>query len=988
MTQYFSVLRKSLWMAFLVLFSSTGYSATIILTSDQQFNDLLDPDKKIDLSTGFNKRYGSLREICESAQKRGDHTLTIAFDEFFRQYREQSGTERLLTPDSDEYVDKIKIIADFAAKYGMGMGLSLLSPLELGPAFKKQTGESGQWVHYKVGNRDPQSGKFHVKLWQQLYWTNNKGKFSIKLKGVKAYAFKENHLPNTMFKAVDRDDIIELQDVSYTQWEIPVPGDDSDMDTDLWSATSGSGQNVDRARRIEVYSNGSDELEGYDHVMVQLEYDVPEMEYFSPEAKPFLEKLLKKYKDKGINLQHFYSDELHLQQDWVYFGHHDNGQLAVRYYTPSMGKYYQERFGVPFEEKDLLYFACGPDINTNSVMATQHVQYVRGESREAIQKSYLFRDNYYYMLNEHVVDLFKDAKAYASELFGVEDWGTHGHSSWAESPTVDMWNLENLDRHAYKYEYTPNFVWGNTAQQAAAACYDYFKWGEYLEPTRNDFAELGWNDRNYYGAAMSASLGVLNRIPNSYPAFWGMPREVARRKAAVNDAYGGSPRSRTIDLIQGHVHRDVDVLVLYPMNLVAADERFGSWMTQYGYCNFITAEKLLELATINEKGEILIKEKKYTTLVSLFEPLPNKGLLDMMRELLNNGGNALWFGPPPIINAAGENCLDKWEMLFGVKYISSEPQGRIAVGMRIDFTDQMMDVPPQYILTDFMVDRIYPVEAGEGTSRLAYCDNNLLVGTGKGNAYYFGFRPRDDQSGSLGYETRTLFEILDHVGAYAPTGSFSDVNDNTEHVSRNSNYLTTRFPNGATVVVRHYKSHRETWDGGFSRNAEEDAAALELNPLPTDEISLENFKVNGHEVSYEGTLTMAFRVNDLNELIAFEGENCNQVEIDGKVFKFSETPLKKIVFAPSRTIISKHIEEGISAQATLDNDEKESQNELQIFIQGESMVSIPVTKQMGSKKLKLTDAKGNKVKFKKSREMIRIDMSDRPGGTWLSLGWN
>jgi hypothetical protein len=262
------------------------------------------------------------------------------------------------------------------------------------------------------------------------------------------------------------------------------------------------------------------------------------------------------------------------------------------------------------------------------------------------------------------------------------------------------------------------------------------------------------------------------------------------------------------------------------------------------------------------------------------------------------------------------------------------------------------------------------------------------VGTGKGNAYYFGFRPRDDQSGSLGYETRTLFEILDHVGAYAPTGAFSGVNDNTEHVSRTSNYLTTRFPNGATVVVRHYNSHRETWEGGFSRNPEADAAALEANPLPSDEISLENFKVNGHEVSFDGTLTMAFRMNDQNELIAFEGQNCTEVEIDGQVFKFSETPLKKIVFAPSRTILSKYIEEGISAQATLNNDEKESQNELQIFIQGESKVSIPITKEVASKKLILTDTKGNKVKFKKSGEMIRIDLSDKPGGKWLTLGWD
>ena len=61
------------------------FSDTIILTSDQQLNDLLNPDKKIDLSTGHKKRFASLREVCEGAQKKGDHTLTIVFDEFFRQ---------------------------------------------------------------------------------------------------------------------------------------------------------------------------------------------------------------------------------------------------------------------------------------------------------------------------------------------------------------------------------------------------------------------------------------------------------------------------------------------------------------------------------------------------------------------------------------------------------------------------------------------------------------------------------------------------------------------------------------------------------------------------------------------------------------------------------------------------------------------------------------------------------------------------------------
>jgi len=165
---------------------------------------------------------------------------------------------------------------------------------------------------------------------------------------------------------------------------------------------------------------------------------------------------------------------------------------------------------------------------------------------------------------------------------------------------------------------------------------------------------------------------------------------------------------------------------------------------------------------------------------------------------------------------------------------------------------------------------------------LAYCDNTLLTGTGSDNAFYFGFRPRDDQSASLGYETRTLFEILDGLGAYQATGSFPNVNDNTEHISRTTDYLATRFPNGTTAIVRHYKNHRETWAGGFSRNAEEDAKALKANPLPTDEIELTDFKVNGHSIDYKGRLTMAFRLDKDKELIAFDGQNCKAVTIDGK----------------------------------------------------------------------------------------------------------
>lgn len=961
------MIKTNLLILFLTILSLNVQGATIILTSDQQLNDLLDPDKKIDLSTGFTKRFSSLREICEAAQKNGDQILTIAFDEFFRQYRQQSATERKLTPDMDEYIDKIKVIADFAAKYDLGMGLSLLSPLELGPAFKNQTGKNGTWLHYKVSLRDPQTGKFYVPLWQQTVWSNNKGNFSLKLKSYKAYAFKEKHLIHTPFKVVDRNDIMLLQQVEFDEWSVKQKVvNETISETYSWDSHSDEVNQHERARRVAIYSDGSEELKGYDRVLVLLEYEVPEMEYFSPQALPFLKELLNKYNDIGIKIKHFYSDEMHIQQDWLYFNHHDNGQLALRYYSPAMGDIYQDIHGVPFEEKDILYFAYGPDIDSKSALATQNVQYVFDESREGIHKTFLFRDRYFKLLNNHVVDLFKDAKEYAGEIFDIDDFGTFGHASWAESPTVDLWDVGDLNPHAYKYEYTSNFIWGNTIQQAAAACYDYFKWGEYLEPTRNDFAELGWNDRNYYGAAMSASIGVINKFPYSYPAFWGMPDKIAERKAAINDAFGGSVRSKSFEMITGKVHRDVDVLILYPMNLVAVEERFGSWMTQYGYANFITAEKLLELGVVNDYGEIEIKDKKYSSLVTLFEPLPQKGLLDLMTELLSKGGNLFWFGMPPVIDGDGQNCQAQWQSIFGVKHESNIPLGQIAAGKRIDFTNQLDQVPYQHILTDFIVDHIYPVIAETGTSTLAVCDGQL-VGTSKGRAYYFGFRPRDDQSASLGYESRTLFEILDNLDAYPATGKFSGTNDNTEHISRTSEYLATRFPNGTTSIVRHYKDHRESWDGNFSRNPEKDKNFLEANPLSLAEIEIRDFIVNGHKISFNGRLKMAFRVNEQNELIAFEGQNCTQITINGKIYKFSDTPLNNISFT-----------------SPLDK----SKNEMQILIAGESKVSLPVSKNIASKKIGLTDIQGNPIPFLVRDDAIQFTVNDELSNNWLIMSWD
>jgi len=866
-------------------------SATIILTSDQQLNDLQDPDKRIDLSTGLEKQYGSLREICETAAQQGDRQLVIAFDEFFRQYRLQAGTERRLTPDQDEYIQKIARIGSFAARYHMGIGLSLLSPLELGPAFINHTGQAGRWLHYTVTDRDQETGRFSTQLWRQRYWTNNKGTFTVKLKSVRAFAFKEKTLADGRYSAVDPKDIHEISSgIQLVEWSLP--------------PSSGRGSNDGLgpfSQRVQIQHSGDGLLKGYDRVFILLEYETPEMDYFSDQALPFLTDLIKKYSDHKINLVSLYSDEMHIQQDWRYFSHHDYGQFCLRYLTHSMSAEYARRYGDAYRDMDkyLLYFYSGPKLFSDRPTACSATQYVMGSNPEAMARTWLFRDRYYKLLNNHVVDLFKQAKDYAEKVFGCE-LATHAHASWAQSPTIDLWNTGPLHLCAYQYEYTPNFVWSNTVHQAAAACYDYWKWGEYLQPTGNDFAEGGWSDRNYYGAALAASIGMVNRYPNAYAAFWGMPAEVQERKQAVNSAFGGSATA-TIEAITENQHRDVDVLILYPMNLVAVEERFGSWMVQYAYANYITAEKLLEQATLSDDGRILIAGRSFSTLVALCEVLPPDGLLPMMETMARRGGHVLWCGSPPRMTQSGVSCLEEWQNLFGVDYTLSLHFGEIAAGKQVRFVRTWQHIAGQTILTDFMVDYIYPVHKRESAQEVAWVDDRLVGVIRKldrGEVAFCGFRPRDDQSASLGYESSTLFNILQALGAYPASGRFPGVNDNTEVLSRTTPFLATRFPNHTTVIAAHHRLYRESWPGGFSRNRAIDEQVMRDNPLPSDALRLEKTAVNGHEITYCGRLICAFRLDDSGRLIAFEGHGCKEIEIDRVRYRFSDSPLPLIAWAP------------------------------------------------------------------------------------------
>ncbi len=106
-------------------------------------------------------------------------------------------------PDTEAYIQRLAKISQTLKQYGLGLELSVLSPLEIGRGYQRKTGESGRWVQYREGFRDPATGKFTVSLWEQRRWTNNKGTIELRRTGVRLFAFREHRIGGTNFYRVD-----------------------------------------------------------------------------------------------------------------------------------------------------------------------------------------------------------------------------------------------------------------------------------------------------------------------------------------------------------------------------------------------------------------------------------------------------------------------------------------------------------------------------------------------------------------------------------------------------------------------------------------------------------------------------------------------------------------------------------------------------------------------------------------------------------------
>ena len=816
----------------------------------------------------------SFLDLCRQGQAMGARRMDVYYDFFF------GGSKRENYPDSPMTVKAYKVIHDLVKRHGMSLGASLVSPLDIGGEYVKTREQTGQTMQFKEGIIRA-DGTYETVMDFQCQWTNNKGPARLTLKEVKVFAFDEERIEGTPFYYVNENEIEDISaSVRYR------------VDEQAFRVSR------DGYGHSDIYISGQTDSQKTRFLAVVV-YRTLEIDYFADDALDYMKSILDLHKAAGISYEGIYSDEMHIQFDWDSREHWGETEVTTRYMTDSMARAYAQLHGRQYLDfpKYLVYFTYKHHDFLAGEEGKLPAQHVFGKSRTDIVRTFLFRRNYFELLHRRVVDLCTKAKDYAAELFGQKMQAT-GHSTWMESPTCDTFFISkegedpNKVEHS-RYDYTPEYVWSAAQRENISACNDHFKWNEYFWAVGTDIPEGGFLDRNYYGAAFSSSLAALNAGEFAYYCIWGAPDQVKERLAEVGQSYGHyTGYCKSYDpghnLLQGCTTRVSDVLTLCPMDLNYLEERFGNWMVQYGYTDYITEEKFLEYAKAN--GPILqVKNRSYRALVVTFSPLISLEALQLIRSYAEMGGKVIWCSAPALREEEGVSAL--FCDTFSIERYAFEREGVAAQDRTVRFGG-FKTVKDMKILSELFPDRVYPVIPKEGTGVATLGDR--VVGTRKdyptgGSAVYLGVRVRDDQSCSTGEDVNTLFTILCELGGYEENGC--------EFSSRpaDARYLYHRFPNGAISLCNHFRTFRElSWPGGFYRDEEKDNAFMEHVSMPPHDITLQCVQLNGHQITYQGEGIVTYRYDEAEGLLALAGRKTCGICVDGKEYQLCRQPVNII----------------------------------------------------------------------------------------------
>ena len=807
----------------------------------------------------------SFLDLCRQGKANDAKRLDVSYDFFF------GGDKRENYPDSPLTVKAYKRIHDLAKEHGMGFAASVVSPLDIGGEYVKTHAQKGQTMQFQEGIIR-EDGTYETTMDFQVQWTNNKGPAQVSLKEVKVFAFDEERIGQTPFYYVNEK---EIEDISY-------------------SAKHYVNQESIRVS-AEGYGHGDIRVSGKTacgktRFLAVVIYNTLEIDYFAEDALDYMKSIFDLHKAAGITYDGIYSDEMHIQFDWDMAEHWAETEVTTRYMTDSMARVYADKYGAQYRDfaKYLVYFTYMHHDFLGGEEGKLPAQHVFGKTRDEIVRTFMFRRNYFDLLHRKVADLCTQTKAYGEELFGHMLQAT-GHSTWQESPTVDSFAAPKAGEEISHYDYTNAFAWSAAQRENISACNDHFKWNEYFCAVGTDIPEGGgFLDRNYYGAAFTAGLAALNPAEFAYYCIWGAPDQVKERLAEVGQTYGHyAAYCKSYDLghhiLQGCTTRRSDVLTVCPMDLNYLEERFGNWMVQYGYTDYITEEKLLQYAMEPDGAMLRVKDRTYRGLVVTFSPLMSPEAVALIQRYVNCGGTVIWCSMP----ALREDASDLWREIFGIEAFAFDKRGVPAMGASVHF-DGFEAVKDMQILSELFPDYVYPVTAADAAVAATLADQ--VVGTvkaypGGGKAVYLGFRVRDDQSGSTGEDVDTLFALLRALGCYDPEGC--------EAASRpaDKRYIYNRFPNGCISLCNHFRTFRELpWPGGFYRDEEKDNAFMRDIPMPPHDITLQQMEVCGHRISYQGEGIVTYRYDAQFGLQAFAGRNTCGICIDGKNYQLTQTP--------------------------------------------------------------------------------------------------
>ena len=809
----------------------------------------------------------SLADVCERGKKNKVEILTFFHDHFF------GGGKRELHLTHPEFIECTKKISDFAAKYGIGIGASVTNPLDLGRTFKADIGVGGGHRFFTEALLNP-DGSFEFNGILSKQWANNKGHIYPEFTKARLFAYTEE-FDGSPYIVINPDTVYEIPTDDYTCTLCDEPYELSVHFGDLHAKIKG-----------KTSCKGN-------RVFAVLYMDTPEMDYFHPKVTEYVHGIIDTYRERGVEFMELYSDEMHIQFDWDLGGHFGPRELPTRYMTDSFQNYLSNIDPI-FSDFDraLIYFGYDMAVDKKE-WGKKDTQHVIGKSSADLYRTFNLRKTYFESLQTRVVDMCCDARDYIRDTY-VKNAGwdpvCYGHATWQESPTCDRYGdggAEGMFNNAMinnicTYVYTPSYTYSSTIREAISACYDYFKWNDYFSYGGTDFCECGWFDRNYYGGAMSASLASLNRNEICAWGAWGFPDEAKKRFIPVQNGYGSyTPRE---GIVNWNRPRDIDVLYIYPKDLTMIEEKFGSWMVQYGYCNFCPADRVATLGKIKD-GKLFLGICKYSTIVVGFEPIYNEDFLSLLCDFAKNGGTVIWNSTP---TADKDGTIPApWLELFGIESAATVTEGRGAKS--ISFAGMLDGIEDMNVPTSYLPDRTYEIKISDMATPIAYADGTLIGCTrkyGQGRVTYIGCRLRDDQSGESGDAPSTLFDVLKAHGAYGGKNSL----DNPETISRKSEFFASKFPNGTYSLCRHYRTMRELWpEGIFMRHQDVDAKFLETYDMlvPTS-LDFEDFSLDGHKITYSGENFLQYRLDCDGNLCGFRGDNTRGITIDGKEYKVTE----------------------------------------------------------------------------------------------------